>query len=74
MSDTDYFLIVAILGCLFAAVELAGQRLKGWHTISWWASQNPKLRWGITGLFLIGGIGGAVWFGVFHAYPGHIPR
>lgn len=73
MTDTDYFIVVAIIGCLFAAIELAGQRLKGWHTISWWASMHPALRWTIIVGFLVVGVVGAVWFHG-HACLGCIAR
>lgn len=71
--DTVAFLLVAVLGGLFAVIELAGERLAGFHTISYWSSVHPWLRRLVIGAFLAGGIGGAVWFH-FHACAGCIVR
>lgn len=71
--DTVLLLIIAILGCAFAAIELAGERLKGFHTISWLASMHPALKWFIVICFAVSGIVLSIWFHG-HACQGCIIR
>lgn len=71
-TASNILLVLCILVLLFAAYEEAGLRLKGWHTISWYAHHLKPIRIGITGAFIVAGITGAIWF---WNHSGHfIPR
>lgn len=59
--------IIVALGFLF---ELAGETVPGWHTISFWAHRDKRLRW----LILLLGAGLLVWLVFFHFAGNRIAR
>lgn len=70
--DADILLGLAVIVVGFVAFEMAGLLLPGWHTISYYAAHNAVLDYFLLAAFVLGGLGGAVWFW-FHIRRG-IPK
>jgi len=62
LSSYAWLLALLVLVGLFVAYEEAGLRLKGWHTISWYAQHRRSVFVVILVAFLLGGGIGAVWW------------
>lgn len=67
--DMIVTIVVAVIVTGGFAFEFAGETVKGWHTISWWAHTHRFLRWAIlaAGSLLL------VWLTFFH-FAGAIAR
>lgn len=69
-GDVILTLVVLIIVMLGFAFELAGETVKGWHTISWWAHRDKRLRW----LILLVGLGILAYLEAFHFTSVRIAR
>jgi hypothetical protein len=62
VGETILLALLVLVG-LFVVYEIAARKgVFGWHTISWYSKHHRWLFYTILGLFLAGGVVGAVWW------------